>query len=76
MVRVDAMTDLRRPGPSRPPVLLRPAPAVDPPFVDEGGVLWPGPSDEQLSLDLFADPSGPLRGEVDRFTVPELEVAL
>ncbi|MBX7268988.1 hypothetical protein KIF24_25135 [Micromonospora sp. Llam7] len=48
------MTDLRRPGPARPPVRLRPAPQFDPPFVDEGPAAWPAPADGQLALDLFA----------------------
>jgi hypothetical protein len=48
------MTDLRRPGPARPPVRLRPAPAFEPPTVDEDTTGWPGPADGQLALDLFA----------------------
>lgn len=48
------MTDLRRPGPARPPVRLRPAPDFEPPFVDEGGAGWSHPADGQLALDLFA----------------------
>ncbi|GIJ12941.1 Rv3235 family protein [Micromonospora andamanensis] len=48
------MTDLRRPGPTRPPVRLRPAPAFEPPSVDEEAAGWPRPTDGQLALDLFA----------------------
>ncbi|MEU6020510.1 Rv3235 family protein [Micromonospora sp. NPDC048871] len=67
------MIDPRRPGPSRPPVRLRPAPAYDPPFVDEGSE-WPGPADGQLALDLFSAPhwspgSGPARPPHQRVTV-------
>ncbi len=44
-----------RPGPSRPPVRLRPVPPCDPPYVDEtDGSYWPAPTDGQLALDLFA----------------------
>ncbi|WP_433267084.1 Rv3235 family protein [Micromonospora vinacea] len=44
-----------RPGPSRPPVRLRPVPPFDPPYVDEtDGSYWPAPTDGQLALDLFA----------------------
>ncbi|MET8089049.1 Rv3235 family protein [Micromonospora sp. NPDC005220] len=44
-----------RPGPSRPPVRLRPVPPFDPPYVDEAdGSYWPAPTDGQLALDLFA----------------------
>ncbi|MEV4120657.1 Rv3235 family protein [Micromonospora sp. NPDC049645] len=44
-----------RPGPSRPPVRLRPVPPFDPPYVDEtDGPYWPAPTDGQLALDLFA----------------------
>ncbi len=60
------MTDPRRPGPTRPPVRLRPAPAFDPPFLDEGATGWPGPSDGQLALDLFAAQRWPARREPDR----------
>ncbi len=38
------MTDLRRPGPARPPVRLRPAPAFEPPSVDEDAAGWPRPA--------------------------------
>ncbi|NLU79454.1 hypothetical protein HCA58_13885 [Micromonospora sp. HNM0581] len=48
------MTDLRRPGPARPPVRLRPAPTFEPPPVDEDTAGWPRPTDGQLALDLFA----------------------
>ncbi|WP_341719146.1 Rv3235 family protein [Micromonospora sp. FIMYZ51] len=48
------MNDRRRLGPSRPPVLLRPAPALDPPFTDESNGAWPTPGDHQLALDFFA----------------------
>ncbi|MBQ1026000.1 Rv3235 family protein [Micromonospora sp. C95] len=48
------MTDLRRPVPARPPVRLRPAPAFEPPSVDEDFAGWPRPADGQLALDLFA----------------------
>ncbi|MDG4808028.1 Rv3235 family protein [Micromonospora sp. WMMD1120] len=53
-----------RPGPSRPPVRLRPVPQVDPPYLDESdGPYWPAPTDGQLALDLFAstrpDPGRP-----------------
>lgn len=44
-----------RPGPSRPPVRLRPVPPFEPPYVDEiDGSYWPAPTDGQLALDLFA----------------------
>ncbi|MFI6779921.1 Rv3235 family protein [Micromonospora sp. NPDC050276] len=44
-----------RPGPSRPPVRLRPVPPFDPPYVDEtDGPYWPAPTEGQLALDLFA----------------------
>ncbi|MGW0212861.1 Rv3235 family protein [Micromonospora chokoriensis] len=44
-----------RPGPSRPPVRLRPVPPVDPPYTDEtDGSYWPVPTHGQLALDLFA----------------------
>lgn len=46
------MADFRRPGPSRPPIRLRPAPISDPPYVDESADLWPRPPG-QLALDLF-----------------------
>ncbi|MBM7081176.1 Rv3235 family protein [Micromonospora humidisoli] len=46
------MADSRRPGPTRPPIRLRPAPVADPPYVDEAPDLWPRPSG-QLALDLF-----------------------
>ncbi|MEV6690265.1 Rv3235 family protein [Micromonospora sp. NPDC051196] len=59
------MIDPRRPGPSRPPVRLRPAPAYEPPFVDEGSG-WPRPSDGQLALDLFAARQWPARSESER----------
>ncbi|MEV7329014.1 Rv3235 family protein [Micromonospora sp. NPDC093244] len=41
--------------PSRPPVRLRPAPPIDPPYADEAeGPYWPAPTHGQLALDLFA----------------------
>ncbi|MEV7988796.1 Rv3235 family protein [Micromonospora sp. NPDC085948] len=44
-----------RPGPSRPPVRLRPVPPIDPPYADEAdGSYWPAPVHGQLALDLFA----------------------
>ncbi|MGC5018342.1 Rv3235 family protein [Micromonospora sp. DT47] len=46
------MVDSRRPGPTRPPIRLRPAPVSDPPYVDESADLWPRPTG-QLALDLF-----------------------
>ncbi|MFY1626814.1 Rv3235 family protein [Micromonospora sp. WMMD723] len=46
------MADSRRPGPTRPPIRLRPAPVTDPPYVDEVPDLWPRPPG-QLALDLF-----------------------
>ncbi|QKW12374.1 Rv3235 family protein [Verrucosispora sp. NA02020] len=61
------MTDLRRPGPPRPPVRLRPAPAFDPPFLDEDATGWPVPVHGQLALDLFAGAGPwPVRREPDR----------
>ncbi|WP_328850566.1 Rv3235 family protein [Micromonospora globbae] len=42
----------RRPGPSRPPVRLRPAPPLDPPYADED--TWSPAPHGQLALDLFA----------------------
>ncbi|MDG4793159.1 Rv3235 family protein [Micromonospora sp. WMMD1082] len=60
------MTDLQRPGPARPPVRLRPAPALDPPFLDEAAAGW-RPADGQLALDLFAaDRQWPTGREPDR----------
>ena len=59
------MIDPRRPGPSRPPVRLRPAPAYDPPFVDESSG-WPGPADGQLALDLFSAQQRPARSDPHR----------
>ncbi|SCL28288.1 hypothetical protein GA0070616_3664 [Micromonospora nigra] len=46
------MSDPRRPGPSRPPVRIRPAPSCEPPCTDEDPSNWPGHA--QLALDLFA----------------------
>ncbi|MFI7025077.1 Rv3235 family protein [Micromonospora sp. NPDC049900] len=61
------MTDLRRPGPPRPPVRLRPAPAIDPPFLDEDAAGWPVAVHGQLALDLFAGAAPwPVRREPDR----------
>ncbi|MFD0787564.1 hypothetical protein ACFQZ8_26985, partial [Micromonospora azadirachtae] len=42
----------RRPGPSRPPIRLRPAPPLDPPYVDDE-IGWSPPTHGQLALDLF-----------------------
>lgn len=50
------MIDSRRPGSPRPPVRLRPAPPIDPPFTDEVADPWPVPSVDQLALDLFDPP--------------------
>lgn len=47
------MADPRRPGSPRPPIRLRPAPPIDPPFADEISDAWPRPSADQLALDLF-----------------------
>ncbi|BCL15825.1 Rv3235 family protein [Micromonospora sagamiensis] len=47
------MVDSRRPVPPRPPVRLRPAPPLDPPFADDRlADLWPRPTAAQLALDL------------------------
>ncbi|SIS02853.1 Rv3235 family protein [Micromonospora avicenniae] len=43
----------RRPGPPRPPIRLRPAPPLDPPYVDDE-IGWSPPTHGQLALDLFA----------------------
>ncbi|MFI6262074.1 Rv3235 family protein [Micromonospora sp. NPDC051006] len=55
------MSDVRRPGPSRPPIRLRPAPPLDPPYADEGDG-WLPPTHGQLALDLFA----PVRPDAGR----------
>jgi hypothetical protein len=47
------MIETRRPGPTRPPVRVRPAPPLDPPFVEEPAEGWPRPVAAQLALDLF-----------------------
>ncbi|MGC4805041.1 Rv3235 family protein [Micromonospora sp. DT233] len=47
------MIDSRRPGPLRPPVRVRPAPPLDPPFTEEPAEGWPRPVAAQLALDLF-----------------------
>ncbi|GIJ26986.1 hypothetical protein Vqi01_21480 [Micromonospora qiuiae] len=60
------MIDPRRPGPDRPPVRLRPAPAFDPPFTDEASGGWPAPGNDQLALDLFAAEQWSARREADR----------
>ncbi|MGB2569414.1 Rv3235 family protein [Micromonospora citrea] len=52
------MVDSRRPGPSRPPIRLRPAPISEPPYADEAPDLWPRPSG-QLALDLFGTEQQP-----------------
>ncbi|MEU1889083.1 Rv3235 family protein [Micromonospora rifamycinica] len=52
------MADSRRPGPTRPPIRLRPAPVADPPYVDEVPDLWPWPAG-QLALDLFGTGQSP-----------------
>ncbi|MEH0844480.1 Rv3235 family protein [Micromonospora sp. CPCC 205711] len=52
------MVDSRRPGPSRPPIRLRPAPVSDPPYADESADLWPRPAG-QLALDLFGSARQP-----------------
>ncbi|WP_432903599.1 Rv3235 family protein [Micromonospora matsumotoense] len=53
------MADSRRPGPTRPPIRLRPAPIADPPYVDEVPDLWPRPPG-QLALDLFGTGQQPI----------------
>ncbi|MFC4148194.1 Rv3235 family protein [Micromonospora mangrovi] len=57
------MVDTRRPPAPRPPVRLRPAPPIDPPFVDEDDA-WFRPNADQLTLDLFdprrRDPGRPV----------------
>ncbi|XTZ18399.1 Rv3235 family protein [Micromonospora echinospora] len=56
------MVDSCGPVPSRPPVRLRPAPPLDPPFADDQlADLWPRPSATQLALDLV-DAGRPGRG--------------
>ncbi|MFF3865639.1 Rv3235 family protein [Micromonospora sp. NPDC001898] len=47
------MIESRRPGPVRPPVRVRPAPPLDPPFTEEPAEGWPRPVAAQLALDLF-----------------------
>ncbi|MFI7434800.1 Rv3235 family protein [Micromonospora haikouensis] len=47
------MIESRRPGPVRPPVRVRPAPPLDPPFLEEPAEGWPRPVAAQLALDLF-----------------------
>ncbi|MEV0157037.1 Rv3235 family protein [Micromonospora sp. NPDC050686] len=63
------MADSRRPVSPRPPVRLRPAPPIDPPFTDEEAGPWLPPAGLQLALDLFerarpepARPAGRQRG--------------
>ncbi|MBY8872225.1 hypothetical protein K7640_10270 [Micromonospora sp. PLK6-60] len=63
------MADSRRPVSPRPPVRLRPAPSIDPPFTDEEVDPWLPPAGLQLTLDLFdrarpapARPAGRQRG--------------
>ncbi|WP_091348453.1 Rv3235 family protein [Micromonospora rhizosphaerae] len=62
------MVDTRRPPAPRPPVRLRPAPPIDPPFADEGDP-WFRLSPDQLTLDLFdprrRDPGRPAGRHVD-----------
>lgn len=56
------MGESRRPVPPRPPVRLRPAPPLDPPFADDQlADLWPRPTAAQLALDLI-DANHPGRG--------------
>ncbi|WP_019870946.1 Rv3235 family protein [Salinispora oceanensis] len=52
------MTAVRRPEPTRPPVRLRPAPSIDPPYVEDDPARWL--IDGQLALDLFQPGPGPL----------------
>lgn len=53
------MPDSRRPAPPRPPVRLRPAPPLDPPFAEDQLLdLWPRPSAAQLALNL-SEPDRP-----------------
>ncbi|RKN38074.1 Rv3235 family protein [Micromonospora endolithica] len=47
------MSDSRRPGPTRPPIRLRPAPSSEPPLTDDDAFRWPTPG--QLALDLFEE---------------------
>ena len=62
------MVETRRPPAPRPPVRLRPAPPIDPPFADEGDP-WYRPNADQLTLDLFdpcrRDPARPVGRHVD-----------
>ncbi|SCE71309.1 Rv3235 family protein [Micromonospora mirobrigensis] len=52
------MVDSRRPVSPRPPIRLRPAPSIDPPFTDEEAEPWLPPAGLQLTLDLH-DPGRP-----------------
>ncbi|MEU1751205.1 Rv3235 family protein [Micromonospora matsumotoense] len=63
------MADSRRPGPTRPPIRLRPAPISDPPYVDEVPDLWPRPSG-QLALDLFGTGQPPIGRPAGRRSDP------
>lgn len=47
------MPESRAPQPVRPAVRLRPAPPIDPPYVEEPADGWPRPVAAQLALDLF-----------------------
>ncbi|GIM84724.1 Rv3235 family protein [Salinispora arenicola] len=52
------MSDVRRPEPARPPVRLRPAPSIDPPYAEDDPAHWP--IDGQLTLDLSKAARDPL----------------
>jgi hypothetical protein len=68
--RATARLPRRSPGPPRPAIRVRPAPALEPPFDDERPPrAWAGPGAEQLALDLraAARPGGP---SADRRAAP------